>query len=109
MRFYPVYSGANPTGDQAYFDASPYEWVIVTCSGLAAAETLTIERHCGSSGFLPASINDGSSVVPLTLTGASGTPASRNQVKIDGGGPIRVTGTAAAVVINVIPGTPIMP
>jgi hypothetical protein len=80
----------------------------LTCSGLGTSETLTIERHCGTSGWLPASINDGTSVVPLTFTGSSGTPASRNQVKIDGGGPLRVTGTAAAVIINAIPGTPIM-
>jgi hypothetical protein len=82
--------------------------VLVTCGGLGAAESLTIERHCGVSGWLPASINEGSSVIPLTLTGSGGTPASRNQVKIDGGGPIRVTGTAAAVTIDIIPGTPIM-
>lgn len=108
MSFYPVYSGANPTGDQAYFDASPYEWVIIACAGLAAGESLTIERNCGNAGWLPASINDGTSVVPLTLTGSSGTPASRNQVKIDGGSPLRVTGTAASVTITVILGTPIM-
>jgi hypothetical protein len=109
MRFQQVFSGANPAGNAAFVDASPYEWVILTCTGLGATETLTIERHCGASGFVAASINDGTSVIPLTFTGSSGTPANRNQVKIDACGPLRVTGTAAAVNINVIFGPAVTP
>jgi len=106
MRFYPMFSGANPAGNAAIFDGSPFEWVILTCTGLGAGETLTIERHTGPAGWLAASINDAAVVVPLTFTGSGGSPASRNQVKIDACGPLRVTGTAAAVVITAIFGPP---
>lgn len=108
MRVQEIFRGANPAGEQAMIDASHAEWVILTCSGLGAGETLTINRRCGSSGILAASINEGTAVIPFTFTGSGGTPADRNQVKLDGCTQFTVTGTAAAVVINAIYGPSVL-
>ncbi len=65
----------------AQFDAGNYEAVTFACSGLGAAESVTIKEEIGSS-FKTTRDSDGNAV---TFTGSGGTPANRDLLTLVGG------------------------
>lgn len=103
-RFVTLFQGTGviPSTTNEQYDAGPYQWVTLVAKGLAAADVVTLD--IGGVGGWEA-LRDASGNA-MTLTGSGGTPANRTMLTVDGGLPIRVSGTmaGAAVTILVVPG-----
>ncbi len=90
------------------FDTGPYEWVLFTCNGLGAAETVDVKIQDGASSYQVLRQLDGTAVV---FTGSGGSPANVSQFTMDGGPVVQFTGSdpAGTVSITAYPGPGVNP
>ena len=75
----------DSTAFTRYHDASPYEYVVVKCTGLGAAESVAVNIQTLGSWIPVGSFDAAGATNNIVLfTGSGGTPANVRQMKLDG-------------------------